>query len=100
MVWNSSQSSLYKAVEQHNSSYGRHLTELPCAAEERDGECKAEPMHSPKCCSNSPNNSGGNLIERILSDSDSLLLLAVLFVLIHEKADKNLIIAVALIMIL
>ncbi len=99
MVWNSSQSSLYRAVEAHNQTL----------IQSRECSCEEKPPHSESCrCEKNTShemhcrqiNSNQNFIAQLLSDSDTLLLAALLMVLIHEKADKNLIIAIALIMIL
>lgn len=118
MVWNSSQSSLYRAVEAHNSLLthreepapppsdgGEHIPSERCRAappqkeehnRQESAPCREIPPQPPRTA---PNGAGG-IIERLLADSDTLLLAAVLFVLIHEKADKNLILAVAMILLM
>lgn len=80
MVWNSAGSTLYKAVERHNSE--------PQPVQEQPPEpCCAKAVHSSTMHSSAP------LKQSI--DRDMLLIAAVLLILLHEKADTKLILALA-----
>ncbi len=89
MVWNTEQTSLYRAVKAHNDRIAPPLTntEYP---EPQCAESDTIPQRSQS----------GTIFDKLTGDSDMLLLLAVILVLLHEKADKNLIMAVVLIMIM
>lgn len=84
MVWNSAGSTLYKAVERHNTNGDESLF------------CKPQqepPMHSEaykKAYTHSP-----SPLPQLLQDRDTVLLLAVLMMLLHEKADTKLVLALA-----
>lgn len=81
MVWNSAGSTLYKAVERHNSA------ELPTEPHESPEPCRcSKQVH--KTAPSSP-------LSQLAQDRDMLLLLAVLLILLHEKADTKLIMALA-----
>lgn len=82
MVWNSAGSTLYKAVERHNTD----ATEPPRI-------CEPEP--EPPRCSKAYNPINPSPLSQLTQDKDMLLLLAVLFVLLHEKTDTKLILALA-----
>lgn len=82
MVWNTAGSTLYKAVEQHNTSA---RTTQQCELPPKPHKC-AEKAH--RTASYSP-------LSQLTQDRDMLLLLAVLLVLMHEKADTKLILALA-----
>ena len=83
MVWNSAGSTLYKAVERHNTDGGepQHIREPS------PGPPHYNKAHTPSHRS-SP-------LSQLTQDKDMLLLLAVLLVLLHEKADTKLIMALA-----
>ena len=82
MVWNSAGSTLYKAVERHNS------------AESAPKQC--EPPPEPCRCSEKVHKSAvPSTLSQLTQDRDMLLLLALMLVLLHEKADTKLIMALA-----
>lgn len=85
MVWNSAGSTLYKAVERHNTDGGE--PQRICEPQPEPPRCNEVHTHTP-LRSASP-------LSRLLQDKDMLLLLAVLLVLLHEKADTKLILALA-----
>lgn len=85
MVWNSAGSTLYKAVERHNTDGGepQHI---------------CEPPPEPPCCNEAHTHTpsrGSSPLSQLTQDKDMLLLLAVVLVLLHEKADTKLIMALA-----
>ncbi len=82
MVWNSSGSTLYKAVERHNSAE---------AVPQQHEAAPQQRCHSEKTHKNMP----ASPLSQLMQDGDTLLLLAILLVLLHEKADTKLIIALA-----
>ena len=95
MVWDSSSSTLYKAVLRHNSSYSG----APFPEEEEYDSHNAEEHRE-----NSGVQSGGILplsgLDGLFSgDSDSLLLAALILVLMHEKADIKLIMALGFVLL-
>ncbi len=77
MVWNGAASTLYKAVERHNTAEGTP-PHKPCP---RSGNVHKTSAPSP--------------LSWLTQDSDMLLILAVMLVLMHEKADMKLIMALA-----
>ncbi len=93
MVWNSASSTLYKAVERHNSEAAMPMREevKPC--------CELPPQHSepPKCSCTAPQQHSGMLSE-LLKDRDFLLIAALMLILMHEKADNKLILALAFVL--
>ena len=98
MVWNSSGSALYSAVERHNS--GRNDGAV-CGCPSHDAEPKqpqCDPCPQPQCpkCVCTPPQK--NSLEALLNDKDFLLLAALMLLLLHEKADKKLILALAFVM--
>lgn len=93
MVWSTTQSALYKAVEQHNA-----LADEECAPPHEDIPCE---RHREVCkcpCKPSPKPQGG-FLSGLVNDRDSLLILAAIFILMHEKADKTLVLALAYILL-
>lgn len=84
MVWNSAGSTLYKAVERHNTD----ATEPPHI-------CEPEPEPEPLRCNKAYNPINPSPLSQLTQDKDMLLLLAVLLVLLHEKNDTKLILALA-----
>lgn len=90
MVWNGAQSPLYKSVERYNSNAdGVGEEDRTC------GACENQPRLSPK----SPPKAEPNPLGRILGDRDSLLIIALIILLWHEKADMKLIAALAFILL-
>lgn len=84
MVWSNSSSPLYSAVERHNSSVTPQVSEQ--AAE------KASP---PRESTERQYIGDTQPFSQLFRDRDMLLLAAVLLILLHEKADMKLIIALA-----
>ena len=80
MVWNASGSTLYKAVERHNN------TETDTAPQ----SCK-EPAPTPL----PPKTRNFSPLNSLAADRDIMLIAAVLLILLHEKADTALILALA-----
>ena len=104
MVWNSAGSTLYKAVERHNNGTAaekQHFSPASVQHEQHHNEaphtesrCQHEPVHCPKCAS-APKHSG---IEALLQDKDFVLLAGLILLLMHEKADSKLILALAFVL--
>lgn len=141
MVWNTSTSTLYRAVERHNNSehapnherreppaYG----ELPPQREQPEhkphehGEAlpkrekphreppkyrespprreqpRQEACHEPRQDRGQPSRCGAvrrDPVSELLKDRDSLLIAALILVLLHEKADNKLILALAYVLL-
>lgn len=111
MVWSSSGSTLYKAVERHNSAMeqpqqengaqplpksggGEQFTQSEnapqsaCSCEEAEKSAPENRIHTQK-------QQGASPLQGLMQDRDTLLILAVLLLLLHEKADTRLILALA-----
>jgi|GEM_PF-6538241 len=84
MVWNNLGSPLYSAVERHNS-----------AAHSPISEQKEEKLPPPLEHTEKQYISGTQPFSQLFHDRDTLLLAAVLLILLHEKADMKLILALA-----
>lgn len=122
MVWNSTQSALYKAIDTHNSVFSepknsaeknacKNVEKKPVSSRENDAEKRSENT-AGKCCKKCSENSDlrgfvncrnntavpSDPIARILSDGDMLLIAGLMFVLWRENADKRLIIALAIVL--
>lgn len=92
MVWNSEQSPLYRSVEKYNHS----TEEQPCSCSEeppRKSPCEDKP---PRSCT--PKREMG-FLQRLTSDRDQLLIIALIILLWHEKADMKLIAALVFILL-
>ena len=119
MVWSSSDSPLYRAVEQHNRSASQESrpqdmdtppqTErrsspptgtLPPRAEHRS-ECSdgAPCSHTESCACRRPSPQPEGILGALTQDPDLLLIGVLIFLLIKEKADKQLIAALAFILL-
>lgn len=128
MVWQTSQSPLYKAVESFNNS-NRQIEPAcdipkaePCAPklERKNSEpCEratSEPCE-PKCerpvsepCGCKPKSApqeyphkpaqNGNFLQAMFGDKDMLLIAALIIILMHEKADMKIIIALGFILLM
>ena len=106
MVWNAEQSPLYQSVDRFNSGSCQQTApqekacETPCEKpqpEIRNEPCRSQPPpHNGSC---GAHNSSGNLIQRITSDRDFMLIAALILLLWHEKADMKLIAALAFILL-
>ncbi|MGN0650786.1 MAG: hypothetical protein ACI4KM_10145 [Oscillospiraceae bacterium] len=116
MVWESSQSPLYKAVETFNSAAQKCDAEAVCNSTE---SCVQQQSHitscshdseQPECpqCAHKPkitecphkNDFRANPLQTLLADKDMLLIAALIIILIHEKADMKIIIALGLILLI
>ncbi len=117
MVWNCAASPLYKAVERNNSTAPQlkcGSTPPPCgqpaatcqSEKQPQQKCRAatecsQPTPCPKHCCEAPpkcvHNCGknGSQLQTLFQDRDFLLLAAVMLMLLHEKADTKLILALA-----
>lgn len=105
MVWNSAGSTLYKAVERHNSAMeqpqqGGGAPQTDSAPPQKPK--REAPPQSPQREKSAPDNcvhtvrqTDSSPLQRLMQDRDMLLILAVLLLLLHEKADTKLIIALA-----
>lgn len=125
MVWNSTQSALYKAVQTFNGEGSEELfrvekndgakheknarknnektREKVCGNREKNRtEEPREKMPEPRCnihgekCTK---NARQDPISRLLSDKDMLLIAGLIFVLMRENADKALILALAVVLL-
>ena len=83
MVWNTTQSALYKAECCRDKRAPR------AARSERTKERRAEEKHAdaPKQCA--PRKKSKSLFD----DGDTLLLMVLLYILVREKSDQNLILS-------
>ncbi len=98
MVWYNGDSALDKAVERHNS--GEALPEKECGCVAAQAECSPPPRekcaeHRQCVCPKQPQE---GLLSALTKDRDFLLLAALLLILMHEKADKKLILALAFVL--
>ena len=96
MVWNSNSSTLYKAVERHNNAE-RIVPEKTTPAQEMEHfspppveTAHKKPVHNKQ--QNSP-------ISGLLQDRDALLITALILILMHEKADTKLILALVFVLL-
>jgi len=98
MVWRAEQSPLYQSVERFNSGTGG--TECGCKTEEysQTADCSEKQRRQPEQFVRNGTNSGGNMLQRIMSDKDALLIVALILLLWHEKADMKLIAALAFVL--
>lgn len=117
MVWNSTQSALYKAVDDYNSSVntGENIadnyagkTPRKCAGINPEN-CAKKPCenYTENCtdfgrkncendCKNCPKN---DAFSRLISDRDFLLVAGIILILLNEKADFKLILALAIVLL-
>lgn len=113
MVWNSTQSALYKAVNAHNGGGDERQNTAPKKvrknaqktpdfsrgnnvknhSENRSGNFM---QNECRCC---PNNAPNDPISRIMSDRDMLLIAGLIFILWRENADRKLIMALAIVLL-
>lgn len=113
MVWNTTQSSLYKAVSDYNDEIARrecHARQEPpteCHSEEScaspNSDPKSGPRQTPHCqkCANcskyhTPQKGNTPMPGNLNIDSDFLLLAGLIFILYKNGADKKLILALAI----
>lgn len=83
MVWNNLGSPLYNAVERHNSSAPSPVSE------QKEEKLPPREHHEKQYIGNS------QPFSQLFRDRDTLLLAAVMLILLHEKADTKLILALA-----
>ncbi len=89
MVWKSTGSTLYQAVERHNS--GESRTPEPQHSEH-------SPSQGMPRCTEQHRSQPQSMLSGLLQDKDFLLLAAVMLILMHEKADNKLIMALAFVL--
>ncbi len=94
MVWKATGSALYQAVERHN----REETNPPEPQQSPEPCCAGTAPHkSTACCTGmSPKPQSG--LAELLGDRDFLIIAAVILILLHEKADNKLILALAFVL--
>ncbi len=114
MVWNTQNSPLYRTVESFNSGAWQAPTdsapgqECGCAPEPT-GSSTSGAQRRQDCCSGQASRadtaysavtgSPGGFLQRLTGDRDSLLIIALIVLLLHEKADMKLIAALAFILL-
>lgn len=114
MVWTAGESPLYKCVEKYNNTprEERETDRQPNRDPEQDCACTEKPNREPEedCRREKPefappppkpreSSAPGNLLQKLTSDRDCLLILALIVLLLHEKADMKLIAALAFIIL-
>lgn len=90
MVWNPESSPLYQSVEKFNSG-------IPVQPEE-DGECCCQKTDTPPLRGKNMA-AGENIIRKIRSDPDCVLIISIILLLLHEKADMKLVAALAFVLL-
>ena len=104
MVWNSGQSPLYRTVESFNSASGEHERSA-CECGHEEPERPSAPgstgcAEHVRCCAPARNSAGmGGFLQKLTSDRDSLLIIALMVLLWREKIDMKLIAALAFILL-
>ena len=113
MVWKNAREGLYSAVERNNAGvdapHNRAPEKPPCGNAPRDRTPEKPP------CGNAPRDRApekppcGNAPQRctyppdplraLMSDRDALILVALIILLVHEKADMKLILALAFVLL-
>lgn len=117
MVWNSTQSALYKAVSSYNDGryegkndggnkvqknvqkspdFSPRNNEKKSADDRARDRCEKCPRNDSAAC---PKNVPSDPLSRIMSDRDMLLIAGLIFILWHENADKKLIMALAIVLL-
>ncbi len=96
MVWNSSSSTLYKAVERHNNA--ENISE---EAHDHIQETKffSPPPHKIEHKEHRHDIKPNDPISGIFQDRDALLITVLIIILWHEKADIKLILALAFVLL-
>ena len=103
MVWSNAGSTLYKAVEQHNSTtecetHPPHSEQqAPPPQEHKQAANSTLPCKQHTCpkCTCHETSSG---FDNVLKDKDFLLIAGLMLLLMHEKADSKLILALAFVL--
>lgn len=96
MVWNSNSSTLYKAVERHNNAEWI-APEKNASAQER--ETFSPPPYEEPHKKHVHNIQQNSPISGLLQDRDALLITALILILMHEKADTKLILALVFVLL-
>jgi len=96
MVWNTENSPLYRTVESFNS---RAEQIPPQPAGEPEEAFSAQHCDCPSPAPRQYQTGNGGFLQRLTSDRDSLLIIALIVLLLHEKADMKLIAALAFILL-
>lgn len=91
MVWNPESSPLYQSVEKFNSG-------IPVQPEEAE-ECNCRKTDTPPPLHGKNMAAGENIIRRIRSDPDCVLIISIILLLLHEKADMKLVAALAFVLL-
>ncbi|MBD5130683.1 MAG: hypothetical protein HDT43_12300 [Ruminococcaceae bacterium] len=117
MVWNSTQSALYRAIDRHNDGGDEGGFRREKFTEKNGGKCgeKNRRENAPKnggkfaraetknrcenCPKNRPHDPPPDPVSRIMSDGDMLLIAGLIFVLMRENADKALILALVIVLL-
>ena len=118
MVWNTTQSAFYKAIDAFNS--GERIGEDQDDLCDRKCPCENSENSPPKDIPKSPENSGNNgenmsecrcrrcpacragspsLLSRLFSDNDMLLIAGLILILSQQNADRKLILALAFVLL-
>ena len=97
MVWNSTQSSLYRAVNKYNGeadcSPEHEYTEAP-KQEQSQPQSQTQPRSQSRDRAKQQPVRGANT--SIIQNPDFILIAALIFILLRENADKGLILALAM----
>lgn len=113
MVWNSTQSALYKAVNAHNGDGEERENTTPKKVRKnvqksgvfsrKNSEKKHTENRSEKYprneCRGCPNSLPNDPISLIMSDKDMLLIAGLIYILWRENADRKLIMALAIVLL-
>lgn len=113
MVWNSTQSALYRAIDRHNGGCAEDdfrreenvekSVGKPCGDHEPKNSENYVRKEPKKRCENCPKNRAHNVpsdpISRIMSDRDMMLIAGLIFILLKENADKTLILALVIVLL-
>lgn len=99
MVWKNAREGLYSAVERNNAGVDaprdRAPEKPPCGNAPRDRSPEKPPCgNAPQRCTHPP-----DPLRALMSDRDALILVALIILLVHEKADMKLILALAFVLL-
>ena len=113
MVWNSTQSALYRAVDAHNGGNSERRSTAEKSVQKkaqktpdfsrgnniRSHNEKRSENYVRNECRGCPNNPQNDPISRIMSDKDMMLIAGLIFILWRENADRKLIMALAIVLL-
>lgn len=91
MVWNPESSPLYQSVEKFNSG-------IPAKPED-SGECHCQKADTPPPLRGKNIAAGENIFRKIRSDPDCVLIISIILLLLHEKADMKLVAALVFVLL-